>query len=144
MKKLLLSLVLCTVLTGCSWLPFWNSKADLEKQDMAKAEVLGVNPYLWQATVTKLSFMPLQSADSRGGVVITEWAKMNENSDEAFKISVSVLTKELRADGLKVTVFKKEGNGSEQADPRLASDIERSILVEARKILRRRVAAGES
>ena len=142
MRKLLLSLVVCVLLNGCSWLPFWNSEKALKGRDAEQAELLGVNPYLWQATLNKLSFMPLQTADSKGGVVITEWAKMDDSSNEAFKIIVNVLCKELRAEGLNVKVFKKEENGEHESDLRLAAEIERSILVEARNILRRRVAAG--
>ena len=34
---------------------------------------LGVNSYLWHATLDTLSFMPLHSADPFGGVIITDW-----------------------------------------------------------------------
>ena len=34
---------------------------------------LGVNSFLWRASLDTLSFMPLASADPFGGVIITDW-----------------------------------------------------------------------
>ena len=39
----------------------------------APAAAIGVNGYLWRATLDTLAFMPLASADPYGGVVITDW-----------------------------------------------------------------------
>ena len=141
MKRLILSLVALVLASGCSWLPFWNSQNDLKQQEAAQAEALGVNPYLWQATLNKLNFMGLQKADSKSGTVVTQWAKADESSNESFKVTVNVLCKELRADGLKVQVSKKNGTGAEVSDPVLAAEIEKSILVEAKNILRNKVMA---
>jgi len=38
----------------------------------APPEAIGVNAYLWRATLDTLAFMPLASADPYGGVVITD------------------------------------------------------------------------
>src|SRR3979411_872412 len=46
---------------------------------------IGVNSYLWRATLDTLSFMPLASADPYGGVVITDWYVNPEKPDERFK-----------------------------------------------------------
>ncbi|MDR1025866.1 MAG: DUF3576 domain-containing protein [Lactobacillus sp.] len=147
MKRVALSFVLCALLSGCYWSTpnvLWSFEDEPElTEEQQLAEELGVNPYLWQATLTKLNFMPLQTADSKGGIVITEWVKMSDNSDEAFKVNVNILSHDLRADGLSVKVFKRIGGSAERSDARLAAEIEKSILVEARHILRRKVAAGE-
>src|SRR6185312_1833780 len=34
---------------------------------------IGVNSYLWRASLDTLAFMPLASADPYGGVIITDW-----------------------------------------------------------------------
>ncbi|MGC3832808.1 DUF3576 domain-containing protein, partial [Pseudomonas aeruginosa] len=45
------------------------------RADLAASQVttIGVNSYLWRASLDALSFMPLLQADSAGGVVITDW-----------------------------------------------------------------------
>ncbi len=100
---------------------------------------LGVNSYLWRATLDTLAFMPLASADPIGGTVITDWYVNPEKPDERFKATVYILDTRLRADGLNVTVFKQTRDGSGQwVDAPVAGqtdiDIENSILTRARQI----------
>ena len=68
---------------------------------------IGVNSYLWRATLDTLAFMPLASADPYGGVVITDWYVNPEKPDERFKCTVYILDTRLRGDALNVTVFKQ-------------------------------------
>jgi hypothetical protein len=100
---------------------------------------IGVNGYLWRATLDTLAFMPLQSADPFGGVVITDWYVNPEKPDERFKCTVYILDSRLRADGLNVTVFKEVSNGAGGwvASPtasQTATDIENAILTKARQL----------
>ena len=100
---------------------------------------IGVNGYLWRATLDTLAFMPLQSADPYGGVVITDWYVNPEKPDERFKCTVYILDTRLRADGLNVTVFKEVGNGqggwvASPTASQTATDIENSILTRARQL----------
>jgi len=100
---------------------------------------IGVNGYLWRATLDTLAFMPLQSADPFGGVVITDWYVNPEKPDERFKCTVYILDSRLRADGLNVTVFKEISNGAGGwvASPtasQTATDIENAILTKARQL----------
>ena len=100
---------------------------------------IGVNSYLWRATLDTLSFMPLASADPDGGVVITEWYANPEKPDERFKCTVYILDTRLRADGLSVTVFKqvKDASGAwadAPASDQTSTDIENSILTRARQL----------
>ena len=100
---------------------------------------IGVNSYLWRATLDTLAFMPLASADPYGGVVITDWYTNPEKQDERFKCTVYILDTRLRADGLNVTVFKqvKDASGAwvdaTTAD-QTSTDIENSILTRARQL----------
>ena len=105
----------------------------------APATAIGVNSYLWRATLDILSFMPLQSADPYGGVVITDWYINPERPNERFKATVYILDSRLRADGLNVTVFKEVSNGAGGWTPaptsdQTSTDIENSILTKARQL----------
>ncbi len=100
---------------------------------------IGVNGYLWRATLDTLSFMPLSSADPYGGTVITDWYTNPEKPDERFKCTVYILDSRLRADGLKVAVFKQSKDaGGAWADTATAgqteTDIENAILTRARQL----------
>ena len=46
---------------------------------------LGVNAYLWRASLDTLSFMPLASADPFGGVIITDWYSPPAAQGERFR-----------------------------------------------------------
>ena len=100
---------------------------------------IGVNSYLWRATLDTLAFMPLASADPFGGVVITDWYVNPEKTDERFKTTVYILDTRLRADGLNVTVFKQTKDAAGNwVDAPVASqtdvDIENAILTRARQL----------
>ena len=100
---------------------------------------IGVNGFLWRATLDTLAFMPLASADPYGGVVITDWYTNPEKPDERFKCTVYILDTRLRADGLNVTVFKqiKDPSGNwvdASAADQTSTDIENAILTRARQL----------
>ena len=103
------------------------------------AAAIGVNGYLWRATLDTLSFMPLQSADPYGGVIITDWYTNPEKPDERFKCTVYILDSRLRADGLNVAVFKQnkgaDGNWIDAPHAgQTETDLENSILTRARQL----------
>ena len=100
---------------------------------------LGVNQYLWHATLDTLSFMPLQSADPFGGVVITDWYTAPEDPNDRMKVTVYILDRALRADGLKISVFRQthgaDGAWSDAAvDPSTSTKLEDAILTRAREL----------
>ena len=105
----------------------------------APVAAIGVNAYLWRATLDTLSFMPLQSADPYGGVVTTDWYVNPQRPTERFKATVYILDTRLRADGITVSVFKQVSDGSgawvnSPASDQTATDIENSILTRARQL----------
>ena len=106
---------------------------------------IGVNNLLWRASLDTVSFMPLVSADPFGGVIITDWYTPAETPNERMKVQVTILDRELRADGVRVSVFKQQtspkgGNWVDaQVDPRTNIDIENAILTRARQL---RIAGG--
>ena len=99
---------------------------------------IGVNTFLWRATLDRLSFMPLESADPFGGVIITDWYSNSETANEKFKIVAYIIGKQLRVDAIKVSVFKKVKNDNEEwvdqkTSNTLSNKIEDAILTSARK-----------
>lgn len=99
---------------------------------------IGVNAYLWRASLDTLSFMPLASADPWGGVIVTDWRASPEKPDERFKLTVYILDTRLRADGVSVAVFKEQlVNGvwtTASVDPDTPVAIENAILAKAREL----------
>lgn len=102
-----------------------------------------VNAFLWRASLDTVSFMPLSSADPFGGVILTDWYAKPGMSDERMKLNVFVLDRDLRADGVKVKVFKQvrrtgrsvtgEWVDAEVA-PSVATALEEAILTRARQM----------
>lgn len=103
-----------------------------------KGSPLGVNSFLWRATLDTLSFMPLASADPFGGVIITDWYEDPAVSGERFKVNAVILDKTLRSDGVKVTVFKQKLDKTtwrdQKVDDKLGRKLEDSILTRARQL----------
>jgi hypothetical protein len=100
---------------------------------------VGVNSYLWRASLDTVSFMPLASADPFGGVIITDWYSPPDTPNERFKVNVFILGRDLRADGVRASVFhqKKDpmGQWTEAAvDANTATGLENAILTRAREI----------
>lgn len=120
----------------------FGSKAD-KKDDTGSG--VAVNAYLWRASLDTINFIPLVSADPFGGVIITDWYTPAETPNERMKVQVTILDRELRADGVRVSVFKQQtapkgGTWVDaQVDPRTQIDIENAILTRARQL---RIAGG--
>lgn len=120
----------------------FGSKA--EKKDDTGTGV-AVNAYLWRASLDTINFIPLISADPFGGVIITDWYTPAETPNERMKVQVTILDRELRADGVRVSVFKQQTSPKggawvdAQVDPRTNIDIENAILTRARQL---RIAGG--
>lgn len=106
---------------------------------------LGVNAYLWRGALDTLAFMPLASADPFGGVIITDWYEPPSGSGERFKATAYILGRQLRADGVKVAIFRQVSQGGRWVDasvsPVTTGDIENKVLARARE-LRSQTAAS--
>jgi hypothetical protein len=100
---------------------------------------IGVNSFLWRASLDSISFMPLASADPFGGVIITDWYSPPESPDERLKLNIYILGRQLRADGIKAAVFRQRREpGGEWVDaavePKTATELENAILTRARQM----------
>jgi Domain of unknown function (DUF3576) len=99
---------------------------------------LGVNAYLWRGALDTLSFMPLASADPFGGVIITDWYTPSASSGERFKATAYILGRELRSDGVRVTIFRQVLQNGQWVDsgvsPITIGEIENKVLSRAREL----------
>ncbi len=108
---------------------------------------IGVNSYLWRASLDTISFMPLVSADPFGGVIISDWYTTPESPSERFKLVVYILDTKLTADGVKVNVFRQQLVGNQEWKDAAVSaatgpNVENAILTRARQ-LRIKALRGE-
>ena len=119
---------------------------DRPTADIAASQVtsIGVNSYLWRATLDTLSFMPLAQADSAGGVIVTDWYANPSKPDERVKVTVSILDQDLRADALKVVTSRQVMQSGSWVDAPVQAatvqTLEDIILTRARDL--RRSAIG--
>lgn len=100
---------------------------------------IGVNSFLWRASLDSIAFMPLASADPFGGVIISDWYASPDVPTERFKITVYILDRQLRADGIKTAVFRQvrdaSGNWTDApVDPKTPVELENAILTRARQL----------
>lgn len=113
-----------------------NSRKD---EGAADGSGIGVNSFLWRASLDTLLFMPVSSADPFGGVIITDWHTPSDSPPtERFKLNVYILGRALRADGVRVAVFRQVKDGEawrdQPLDVKVASKIEDAILTKARQL----------
>lgn len=99
---------------------------------------VAVNTFLWRASLDTLSFMPLAQADPFGGVIITDWYTAAQTPGERVKVNVFILDRTLRADGVRVAVFRQRQQADawidSPVDPKTATELEDAILTRARQM----------
>lgn len=100
---------------------------------------IGVNSFLWRATIDTISFMPIAQADPFGGVITTDWYEDPAAKGERLKINALILDDRLRADGIRVSVFKQKEDAAKQwrdttVDASVSRKIEDQILARAREL----------
>lgn len=97
-----------------------------------------VNKYLWVASLETLDFMPVSQADPVAGLILTDWLSNPQTPNERLKANVHILDTALRADALRVTVFKQQRAASGWVDAPVnsatARELENAILTRARQL----------
>jgi hypothetical protein len=112
------------------------------KTDLAASQVttIGVNSYLWRASLDTLSFMPLVQTDSNGGVIVTDWYANPSSPTERMKVTVTILDQDLRADAVRVAALRQVNQGGQWVDaPVQAATVQKLediILTRARDLRR--------
>lgn len=97
---------------------------------------------MWRATIDILDFVPLNNVDYGGGIVITDWYNEQNEDNSAIKIMVQFLSNDVRADGIKITVYNKTckiKNGSNNCstninDTGIGQELKLAILKKASKL----------
>lgn len=119
------------------------------KADLAASRVttIGVNAYLWRATLDTLSFMPLVQTDSQGGVIVTDWYANPDAAGERMKLTVSILDQDLRADALRVAASRQMMQNGQWVDAPVQAatvqKLEEVILTKARDLRRMAISGDE-
>ena len=134
------SLAGAALLAGCAG-------RDRPKADLAASQVttIGVNSYLWRASLEALSFMPLLQTDSAGGVIVTDWYANPKNPGERVKVTVSILDQDLRADALRVAASRQVAQAGSWVDaPVQAATVQKleDIILTKARDLRRSAVKG--
>jgi hypothetical protein len=141
-------------LAGCQFIrddinrTFGRAPEDQARRtDIAASQVttIGVNAYLWRASLDTVSFAPLAQSDSNGGVIVTEWYSNPQNPQERVKLTVTILDQDLRADALRVTAARQIQQGGQWVDaPVTAATVQRleEIILTRARDLRRAAIAG--
>ena len=122
-----------------------GSRSREAKARQEDAGGVGVNSYLWRASLDTIDFMPVANADPFGGLITTDWYQPAEAPSERFKVQVLVRDKTLRADGVKVSLWRQAKSDTGEwlnasVDPKTAVELENRILTRARQL---RIAATE-
>lgn len=162
MRKIILALCGLAILSACEGAEQYKPYGNVDERRFSRGRITGedglsifggkddaangggmgsiaVNSFLWRATLDTLSFMPLASADPFGGVVITDWYENPKAPGERFKVNALILDRSLRADGVKITLFKQKldraGTWRDQSvDNEMARGLEDTILTRARQM----------
>ena len=159
-KKILLFLIITVLFSGCGGFKRSDVKdnpindADKRKKNIEEGRGITIGKgfnknngafnfatsnEMWRASLEILDFVPLATVDYSGGVIITDWYSDDLNSDETIKIIVNFLSNEIRADGLKIKLYKKKCNQNQSCKTQLLSsninkEIKLAILKKAAQI----------
>ena len=100
---------------------------------------LAVNGFLWRAALDTIAFMPIAAADPFGGILTTDWYSPPATPNERTKLNVFILDRDLRADGVRVSVFRQTRNPDNTwtdatVAPATATQLEDLILTRARQL----------
>ncbi len=97
---------------------------------------------MWRATISILDFVPLSNVDYGGGIIVTDWYKNTSKDKDSIKLMIQFLSNDIRADGIKVSIYKKvclsENNCTTNLlDSSLNSEIKLAILKKAALLKKR-------
>jgi Domain of unknown function (DUF3576) len=106
----------------------------------ARVTTIGVNSYLWRASLDTIGFIPLAQVDSNGGVIITDWYATPQTPNERVKVTIAILDTELRADAIRVSAVRQTLGGAGWIDAAVRAGtvqkLEETILSRARDLRR--------
>jgi hypothetical protein len=133
-------LIVAVAASGCS-----RNRTLPNQLAPSRITTIGVNSYLWRASIDTVSFAPLLQANANSGVIITDWYANPRAPGERVKLTVAILDQDLRADALRVSASRQVFQNGAWVDAPVAAatvqKLEDIILTRARD-LRRAAVAG--
>jgi len=135
----LMVLTLSATLGACSTVSGIFGGGDDNADEVGpRTTAIGVNGYLWQATLDTLSFMPFDQIEPSGGILVTDWHSTQDAPNERVKVAVRFMSEALRSDGFKVSVVRQEKVGGDWVSVKVQAStelkIEEAILTSARRL----------
>ena len=128
--------ILAVAFTGLLLVSGCQSRSGANDGPQVVQSVGASNPFLWRATLDTMDTLPIQTTDPIGGIIAYDWKTFPDAPNERVKATVFILDSRLRADGVKVTVYRQvntEGQWVDaEADPETAIQLENKILERAR------------
>lgn len=117
----------------------WSFLGDGAEKKKVESAGIGVNGFLWRASLDTVSVMPIASVDPFGGVILTDWYSAPSAPKERMKVNIIIRDRELTANGVKVSVFRQRKNAKgvwedSTVSASTASSIENAILTRARQL----------
>jgi Domain of unknown function (DUF3576) len=132
-RVLAIALMGTLVVTGCQ-----SGRGEVSTAKVAATTLGTVNPYLWRASLDTFENMPVTAADPLGGLISYDWKSFPDSPNERIKATVFILDTRLRADGVKVSVFRQINQGGTwvdaPVDPETGTQLENRILERARSL----------
>ncbi|MFN7175592.1 MAG: DUF3576 domain-containing protein [Thermaurantiacus sp.] len=106
---------------------------------------IGVNTFLWRASLDTLQFMPMAQVDSAGGVIVTDWFQNPGQADERIKVTVAIMDGALRADAVQVSANRQIYDSGRWVEaPVRAGTVQRleEMILQRARALRQAAAGG--
>ena len=69
---------------------------------------LSINPYLWQGSLSVLENYPLQTVDSQGGFISTDWIINKDEPNRRCQIKINVISQDFISTGVKTKLLCQE------------------------------------
>ena len=113
--------------------------SNILKRGGTNFEFSSSNP-LWRASLEILDFLPLNTVDYSGGMIISDWYSESTNN-ESLKITIRFLSNEVRSDSLKIIVHKKDCGSNQNCKITLLGNS--AIVNELRSSIVRKAAVLE-
>ena len=113
--------------------------SNILKRGGTNFEFSSSNP-LWRASLEILDFLPLNTVDYSGGMIISDWYSESTNN-ESLKITIRFLSNEIRSDSLKIIVHKKDCGSNQNCKITLLGNS--AIVNELRSSIVRKAAVLE-
>lgn len=128
--------ILTAALAGLLLVSGCQSRGARSDGPVVVQSVGAANPFLWRAALDTFAALPVQSTDPIGGIISYDWKSFPDAPAERVKATVFILDSRLRADGVKVTVYRQVNTDGQWADatvdPETAIQLENKILERAR------------